>query len=872
MDRPRNLGFVSLLCVAVATMGACSRGSGTAKSGTIQIVVDSDMTIPRDIDHVSLQATQSGRTLLQLDQDVGPGALLIPTAFPIKATGDASPVTIKAVAFQAGQARVERSAVTPFPDGREGQVRLTLNYLCVGTAAAQADGSVISTCPTGTTCVQGSCRTTMVALASVPAVDAGAAPGAGGTAGPGTVTGTTTAMGCFDVQTCFAGATAVVVDSVSCSIALPAGIDPADVNVALQFPVGGSGVCGAAGCWVVFEQGADWTLAGTTLQLPAGVCAGAATRTGTVVVTLACAAKTDGQANCGPWSSITMPAPQPTTPSPVGQSCTGTSTELCGLCGLQTRTCTNGAWSAWAACGGEGACLPGETRACGTDSLQTCGSSCQWMECGCTGDRTLCASTCAPLQTDIHHCGSCGNDCALLPNVAIGTTGCTGGRCTYSCVPGSVDCAGSGQGCTPSATSVCGGGVGSGGGSVNPGGGRGGEAGNGNGDGNGGTSGGGTGGRSGGGGRAGGGGGGVGGGGVRGGGGSAASGTGGVAATGGIPATGGAPATGGSSTGGASTGGVGTGGRATGGVSGSGGAVSTGGAAGVCQSGDMRCSGAAAQTCSGGQWSTTATCASAATCSAGRCVCPSGDVCTSAGLTCADPSTVVICVPGAAGCFLPMPSYSCGGHQRCSGPTGAAMCACLVDPVCSAAGPACASSTSLTTCLQDGTCFYAGAASTCPDTNGDMSAVCERLAPTTCADSFWVQWPLPPSTTPTNYHDNGDGTVSDTLTGLMWQQVTSSDTMSWDAAKTYCSTTASTGGHNDWRLPSKIELLSIVDNASTNPIGAINAVFQMAPNAGNVWSSTPVAGAPSSAWSVDFGSGANGFKTTPTAQYVRCVR
>ena len=53
-----------------------------------------------------------------------------------------------------------------------------------------------------------------------------------------------------------------------------------------------------------------------------------------------------------------------------------------------------------------------------------------------------------------------------------------------------------------------------------------------------------------------------------------------------------------------------------------------------------------------------------------------------------------------------------------------------------------------------------------------------------------------------SYTDNGDGTVTDNVTGLMWQQAVPTATYSWAGAVTYCST-LTLAGHSDWRLPSR---------------------------------------------------------------------
>ncbi len=59
-----------------------------------------------------------------------------------------------------------------------------------------------------------------------------------------------------------------------------------------------------------------------------------------------------------------------------------------------------------------------------------------------------------------------------------------------------------------------------------------------------------------------------------------------------------------------------------------------------------------------------------------------------------------------------------------------------------------------------------------------------------------------------SFVDNGDGTVSDANTKLMWQQVPPMDGMTWAQAKSYCES-LELGGHSDWRLPTLKELFSI---------------------------------------------------------------
>lgn len=60
-----------------------------------------------------------------------------------------------------------------------------------------------------------------------------------------------------------------------------------------------------------------------------------------------------------------------------------------------------------------------------------------------------------------------------------------------------------------------------------------------------------------------------------------------------------------------------------------------------------------------------------------------------------------------------------------------------------------------------------------------------------------------------SFSDNGDQTISDSATGLMWQQDDAASG-NWDDAVSYCEA-ATTASHTDWRLPNAKELQSIVD-------------------------------------------------------------
>ena len=144
------------------------------------------------------------------------------------------------------------------------------------------------------------------------------------------------------------------------------------------------------------------------------------------------------------------------------------------------------------------------------------------------------------------------------------------------------------------------------------------------------------------------------------------------------------------------------------------------------------------------------------------------------------------------------------------------------------------------------------------------------------------------------YTDNGDGTVYDGRTGLVWQKCSmgqnndttcsgTATTATWAIALTYCNDLNSYNAvgfasHTTWRLPNINELKSIVDrNISPNPSAINNTIF---PNtlANIYWSSSTYVPSKGIAWSVAFnddgaygaGSVTNYFGKA-ASYYVRCV-
>jgi hypothetical protein len=126
--------------------------------------------------------------------------------------------------------------------------------------------------------------------------------------------------------------------------------------------------------------------------------------------------------------------------------------------------------------------------------------------------------------------------------------------------------------------------------------------------------------------------------------------------------------------------------------------------------------------------------------------------------------------------------------------------------------------------------------------------------------------------TSNSFFDNGDGTVTDHNTGLMWQQDTAPGTYNWQQALSYCEN-LTLADYNDWRLPDVNELQSLVEYSRLNP--AIDPVFSntVSTLSFGYWSSTSTPFYPEYAWCVYFYDGLVGDDPKAwTGWYVRAVR
>jgi hypothetical protein len=102
------------------------------------------------------------------------------------------------------------------------------------------------------------------------------------------------------------------------------------------------------------------------------------------------------------------------------------------------------------------------------------------------------------------------------------------------------------------------------------------------------------------------------------------------------------------------------------------------------------------------------------------------------------------------------------------------------------------------------------------------------------------------------FKKNDDHTITDTTTGLMWQEQLADTKKSWDDALSYCED-LELSGYNDWRLPNFKEILSIADYQRYSP--AVDTDFFDNIKSSYYWTSTTAAQFPGFAWGIFFRNG-----------------
>lgn len=249
--------------------------------------------------------------------------------------------------------------------------------------------------------------------------------------------------------------------------------------------------------------------------------------------------------------------------------------------------------------------------------------------------------------------------------------------------------------------------------------------------------------------------------------------------------------------------------------------------------------------------------------------------------------------------LLRFEEFGCVENAHCE-PMGGAKCACNLRYKDNGAG-ACVPDIMcpLNACRPGGECVPGETDYSCEcgiDFEGTGTKACVPIGrcaePHTCTAEYqcrnkdaayvclgqFADWPMPsramgakaaPSYMP------GVDTVVDTVTGLTWQRnlpetyPDCTHVCTWDLAKAYCDS-LQLEGQKDWRLPSRIELISIVDDDAVMP--SIDAEAFPNPPAEPFWTASTFAGSNTKAWTVKFGVFQSTAEPKVSAFRVRCVR
>ena len=120
-----------------------------------------------------------------------------------------------------------------------------------------------------------------------------------------------------------------------------------------------------------------------------------------------------------------------------------------------------------------------------------------------------------------------------------------------------------------------------------------------------------------------------------------------------------------------------------------------------------------------------------------------------------------------------------------------------------------------------------------------------------------------------HFKDNGDGTITDNYTGLIWQKAQNATTLTWEEALVYAHG-LSLGGKSDWRVPNIRELQSLNDEKLVKP-SFDKSIFTNILS-GNFWSSTSQVNTPARAWDINVDYGIVSYNDKTIRENVLCVR
>ncbi|WP_437930730.1 hypothetical protein WMF37_16365 [Sorangium sp. So ce291] len=307
---------MSLLSLAAAAgVSACG-----GEKGQLMVVFQTDMSLPKDIDTIRVEATLDGSIVYDetFERLGGEDSIRLPATLGFLTPDDPTQaLRVRVIASRGGKdgVRLLREVLTTVPEGRTATLHMPIQFLCDGSAEVErdADGNALrdaqghvlvkNSCPEGESCVAGSCVPREIDSRVLPEFEAQAVFGGGDGDSDGL---------CFDTLRCFAAAESAPVDleafaadATVCRATAPSG----EINVALLTQ--GGGICGESACFVPLDAESDAGFrveAGNVLRLPVEVCRRAqqGKLAGLAIATAGegtCRRKGTDLPTCGPWSA-----------------------------------------------------------------------------------------------------------------------------------------------------------------------------------------------------------------------------------------------------------------------------------------------------------------------------------------------------------------------------------------------------------------------------------------------------------------------------------------------------------------------------------------------------------------------------------------
>ncbi|HTN82662.1 MAG TPA: hypothetical protein VL242_03230 [Sorangium sp.] len=314
--RAVSIAAVSFLSLAAAAgVSACG-----GEKGQLMVVFQTDMSLPKDIDTIRVEATLDGSIVYDetFERLGGEDSIRLPATLGFLSPDDPTQaLRVRVIASRGGKdgVRLLREVLTTVPEGRTATLHMPIQFLCDGSAEVErdADGKALrdaqghvlvkNSCPEGQSCVAGSCVPREIDSRALPEFEAQAVFGGGDGDSDGL---------CFDTLRCFAAAASAPVDleafaadATVCRATAPSG----EINVALLTQ--GGGICGESACFVPLDAESDAGFrveAGNVLRLPVEVCRRAqqGKLAGLAIATAGegtCRRKGTDLPTCGPWSA-----------------------------------------------------------------------------------------------------------------------------------------------------------------------------------------------------------------------------------------------------------------------------------------------------------------------------------------------------------------------------------------------------------------------------------------------------------------------------------------------------------------------------------------------------------------------------------------